>query len=169
LDGELHIAGCSYVPATPFGISDWDRVDAPGWKPPAKHLGPIFSDTGRKVTGTMSTLLARPTISETLTELASKSPPAQTVYVIHAPPARTKLDMLFGREHIGSGAVREFIEKFQLPLTLHGHIHESRQVSGSISDRIGRTWSLNPGDSKETLNAVLIEIDGGRVAWKGLK
>src|SRR5437868_5737893 len=30
LDGELHIAGCSYVPITPFYISDWDRVDVPG-------------------------------------------------------------------------------------------------------------------------------------------
>ena len=113
-----------------------------------------------------SPLLARPAISEALAGLARLSPPAQTVYIFHAPPAGTNLDMIFNGAHIGSGAVREFIEKWQPPLTLHGHIHESRLVSGSISDRIGRTWSLNPGDSKETLNAVLIEIDGGRVAWK---
>ena len=168
LDGELHIAGCSYVPITPFGISDFDRIDAHGWTPPPKHIGPIFSDTGRKVSGSMATLLARPTISETLAELAAKSPPVRTVYVLHAPPAKTNLDMLFNREHIGSGAVRKFIEQWQPPVTLHGHIHESRQVSGSISDRIGRTWSLNPGDSKEALNSVLIELDGGRVAWKEL-
>ena len=42
--------------------------------------------------------------------------------------------------HVGSTAVREFIEEAQPDICLCGHIHESRAV-----DRIGRTVVVNPG------------------------
>ncbi len=161
LTPELWIAGCSYVPVTPFGISDWDRLDSAASIPPAKRRGPLFSDTGSIELRAMDELLARPTITETLTELATLSPPAQTVYVIHTPPHNTALDMKFDHEHIGSDATRRFIERHQPPLTLHGHIHESSEVSGSIVDQIGRTVCLNPGDSREQLRAVVIRIAAG--------
>jgi len=77
----------------------------------------------------------------------------RTVFVFHAPPFGTKLDMLRNGEHKGSVAIRRFIEDTQPLVTLHGHIHESPQVSGQMKQKIGRTLCLNPG------NARIISID----------
>ena len=154
---------------TQFGISDWDRLDSPDSVPPAKRRGPLFSDTGRIVSGSMDEILKRATVTDTLTELAKLSPPAKTVYVIHTPPHGTNLDMMYDDIHIGSPAVRRFIERHQPPLTLHGHIHESPSVSGDISDQLGRTIMLNPGDSREKLRAVEIKIAADHVTWKALE
>ena len=169
LTENLWIAGLSYVPVTPFGISDWDRLDTAGCTPPRKGRGPLFSDSGKIVSGSMEKIVARPTVETELAALARLSDPAKTVYVIHTPPFNTKLDLMHDMQHIGSAAVRRFIETHRPPLTLHGHIHESASLSGSIADHLGPTLSLNPGDSRETLRAVSIEIAGSAVTWQAVK
>jgi Icc-related predicted phosphoesterase len=45
--------------------------------------------------------------------------------------------------HVGSIAVRRFIEERQPLLALHGHVHESSRLTGSWKDRIGRTVCLS--------------------------
>lgn len=165
---ELWIAGSSFVPVTPFGMSDFDRFDAPGWGPPGKLHPPLFSRGEEVVEGTLEEIERRETVQESLAALAKLSPPRRTVYVLHAPPWRTKLDQLFDRTHVGSAAVRKFIEKHRPPVTLHGHIHESPLVSGSISDTIGETLVLNPGDSQTRLRALLVSVGGARVEWRAL-
>jgi Icc-related predicted phosphoesterase len=61
--------------------------------------------------------------------------------------------------------MKTFIEKNQPLLTLHGHIHESPQLSGTFCDRIGETLSINPGQFIWTgrevhpLHAVTFEIE----------
>jgi Icc-related predicted phosphoesterase len=62
------------------------------------------------------------------------------ILVSHTPPLQTKTDRLTNGDHVGSRAVREFIEQQQPALCLTGHIHESKAV-----DRIGGTMILNPG------------------------
>jgi Icc-related predicted phosphoesterase len=42
--------------------------------------------------------------------------------------------------HAGSTAVRKVIEDCQPMVSLHGHIHESRNTT-----RLGRTIAINPG------------------------
>lgn len=59
--------------------------------------------------------------------------PKKTVYVMHTPPYETNLDLVGKNWHIGSMAVKMFIEERQPYLTLHGHIHETVAVSGSLS------------------------------------
>jgi Icc-related predicted phosphoesterase len=66
------------------------------------------------------------------------------VLVSHAPPFNTKTDLIGSGAHVGSTAVREFIEKIQPVLCITGHIHESR-----AEDTIGRTRILNPGMIKD--------------------
>ena len=66
------------------------------------------------------------------------------ILVSHAPPVQTGTDRLLNGQHVGSRAVRTFIEEKQPALCLTGHIHESRG-----EDRIGRTLVLNPGMVKE--------------------
>jgi Icc-related predicted phosphoesterase len=63
-----------------------------------------------------------------------------TVVVVHDPPFGTKCDDLGNGVHVGSKAVRAFIEKEQPPLVLCGHIHEARSI-----DTIGTTTVINTG------------------------
>ena len=66
--------------------------------------------------------------------------PAQ-VLVSHNPPKDTACDVIPGNVHVGSSAVREFLEEAQPDVCLCGHIHEARAV-----DRVGRTVVINPGN-----------------------
>ena len=65
----------------------------------------------------------------------------QVLLVSHNPPKNTKCDVIGGGVHVGSEAVRAFIEKYQPPLCLCGHIHEAR-----ATDAIGATQVINPGN-----------------------
>ncbi len=65
---------------------------------------------------------------------------ARRVMVCHAPPIESTTDRLFNGQHVGSPAVRAFIEQFQPDVCITGHIHESAGI-----DHIGRTTVLNPG------------------------
>ncbi len=98
-------------------------------------------------------------IEKDLENLSGKIDPRKTIYVFHAPPHGTKLDMLHNKDHVGSRAVRNFIEKEQPLLCLHGHIHESPEVSGAIRQKIGNTVCVNPGSGR----IVLIETKGIKI------
>jgi hypothetical protein len=62
------------------------------------------------------------------------------VFVPHAPPAKTALDRTWTGLHVGSTAVREFIERREPDLVICGHIHEARGT-----DRLGGTLIVNCG------------------------
>jgi uncharacterized protein len=62
------------------------------------------------------------------------------IFCPHAPPAGTACDRLASGEHVGSTAVRAFVEREQPDLVLCGHIHESRG-----EDELGRSRIVNPG------------------------
>jgi uncharacterized protein len=77
------------------------------------------------------------------------------IFCPHAPPARTACDRLASGEHVGSTAVRAFVEREQPDLVLCGHIHESRG-----EDELGRSRIVNPGPVTAG-HYVLVEVDGG--------
>lgn len=60
--------------------------------------------------------------------------------VSHCPPKDTAVDMAFGGRHVGSEAVREFIEEKEPVLVVCGHIHEAQGI-----DKIGKTLVVNVG------------------------
>ncbi|WP_084154173.1 metallophosphoesterase family protein [Maridesulfovibrio frigidus] len=64
----------------------------------------------------------------------------QLILAVHDSPYDTKLDMISNGMHVGSRAIRAFIEKVQPDLVLSGHIHESRG-----EDMIGKSRIFNPG------------------------
>jgi len=66
------------------------------------------------------------------------------ILVSHTPPFQTKIDKLLNNAHVGSTAVRTYIEQQQPLLCLAGHIHESWG-----QDYIGRTLVFNPGMIKD--------------------
>lgn len=77
------------------------------------------------------------------------------IFCPHAPPRGTACDQLRSGEHVGSTAVRAFIERAQPHLVLCGHIHEAR-----ATDTIGNTSIVNPGPVSAGHYA-LIEVNGG--------
>ena len=63
-----------------------------------------------------------------------------TILVSHPPPYNTTTDRVRSGRHVGSKAVRTFIEQHQPDICITGHIHESKGT-----DRIGNTRIYNPG------------------------
>jgi Icc-related predicted phosphoesterase len=141
---DMTIAGLSWVPITPFALKDWERwedgePEAParldGWVSNAHGITAHRFDPERRA----------PTIASALGDLAARTRAAETVFVLHSPPRDTCCDMIGSRVHVGSRAIRAFVEREQPPLVLAGHIHESPRVSASYRDTIGRTVTVNPG------------------------
>ena len=72
------------------------------------------------------------------------------IFVPHAPPRDTKLDRIVLGSHVGSTAVRSFIEQHQPDVVVCGHIHEARGV-----DSIGKTKIVNCGPVGKGYYAVI--------------
>ena len=62
------------------------------------------------------------------------------VFVPHAPPYNTSVDKIGRGRHVGSTAVRAFIEERQPDVVICGHIHEAMGV-----DTIGKSRIVNCG------------------------
>jgi len=110
-------------------------------------------------------------LAKLITELVESLPDGrQCIMNFHCPPYATGLDdapeldatlkpvIRGGRPSIvpvGSHAVRDAIKKYQPPVSLHGHIHESRGVQ-----RVGRTLCVNPGSdySSGVLRGAVVDI-----------
>lgn len=74
------------------------------------------------------------------------------VLLSHAPPARTRLDVVGGTRHVGSEAVRERAER-QTGVLVCGHIHES---SGAAT--LGRCLCYNTGSLGEPFGRVQVGV-----------
>ncbi len=142
--GGVRVAGLSWVPITPFGMKDWERWDDGLDETPGRLEGTI-SRGGELLPHTFDPAARRPTIAAALDELATLSPPGQTLLVSHSPARDTRCDLTAGRNHVGSRALRSYVERHQPPLVLSGHIHESPRISGTWRDLIGATTVVNPG------------------------
>jgi uncharacterized protein len=152
----LWLAGYACVPLTPFSIKDYERRDD-GPLPPFSFGMAYTSWSGEIVPVKASAIEARPSIAEGLAALAARGDPARTIYVCHTPPADTPLDQMPRGRHVGSKAVRAFIEQHAPPLTLHGHIHEAPQMTGSYAIQIGATWCVNPGHDPRRFQAIVVD------------
>jgi Icc-related predicted phosphoesterase len=79
--------------------------------------------------------------SSMLSRLAPSS--ERFVLVSHTPPHGTDADVGRGT-HLGSKAVRTYVEKYRPLAVLCGHIHEARSAS-----LLGRTWVVNAGPARD--------------------
>ena len=140
----VRVAGMSWVPITPFSIKDWERWEDGGEESPPRLEG-LVSRGGRLVRHAFDPAERRPTIAEALDALAAASPPADTLLVSHSPPRDTRCDLIGAHTHVGSRALRRYVERHRPPLVLSGHIHESFRLSGAWRDAIGPTPVVNPG------------------------
>ncbi|MBZ0267577.1 metallophosphoesterase [bacterium] len=139
------VYGYAFVPPTPFLLKDWERYDVSRYVDP----GCVSTEEGYRSVPVSETETRYATIEEDLNRLVGDNELADDVLLFHTPPYKTALDRaaLDGRSidhvpldvHVGSIAVRRFIERRQPLVTLHGHVHESARLTGAWQDRIGRT------------------------------
>ena len=146
--GRLKVYGYPYVPPTPFRLKDWEKYDVvrevrPGCISPGDGFRTTKPDYDP----------ATDTIASDLHQLAAHQDLSNTVMLFHSPPYKTHLDRanLVGMQvgdiqpdhHIGSLAIKEFIEYRQPLLTLHGHVHESTRRTGYWLQKINGTVACN--------------------------
>ncbi|HXG38785.1 MAG TPA: metallophosphoesterase [Bacteroidota bacterium] len=72
------------------------------------------------------------------------------VFVPHAPPHNTRLDIIRSGRHVGSTAVRRFIEEFRPHAVVCGHIHEARGV-----DVVGTSKVVNCGPAGHGMYSIV--------------
>jgi Icc-related predicted phosphoesterase len=158
--GDLFVRGYSFVPPSPFMLKDWEKRDERDKVPflsvpPEEGITTVERDREEMV---------RSSIDEDLGPLKADPDMGRTLFLFHAPPYGTCLDLVGYAHpgfdpHVGSGSVRRFIETAQPLVTMHGHIHESVSLTGQFKERLGRTTVL--GASYEGEGLCLVRFDPG--------
>jgi Icc-related predicted phosphoesterase len=147
--GKYIIYGYAYVPPTPFKLKDWERYDVSRYVDP----GCISPEEGIFTVPVQDNDLKFSTIKKDLELLTNNDELSGSIFLFHSPPYRTNLDVapLAGKKidnvpldvNVGSVAIRQFIEKKQPLISMHGHIHESSTLTGSWKDKIGKTVCIS--------------------------
>ncbi len=163
--GGYDVYGYACVPPTPFMLKDWERYDVSQYVDP----GCISPEEGQRTVPVAPEEIRYATIADELARLVGTNDLTRAVLLCHAPPYDTHLDRaaLDGRMvdhapmdvHVGSVALRRFIEARGPRVTLHGHIHESARMTGDWSQQIGRTWCLSA--AHDTRDLALVRFDPG--------
>lgn len=168
------VYGYACVPPTPFGLKDWERYDVsrsvdPGCVSPEEGWRSVAADPAAVRFGT---------IARDLEALCGAADLTRSILFFHTPPYRTRLDRaaLDGRQvdgvpldvHVGSIAVRRFIEKRTPRITLHGHVHESARLTGSWRDAIGPTQLFSAAHDGPELALVRFDPDSPAAATREL-
>ncbi|MBU1707804.1 metallophosphoesterase, partial [bacterium] len=163
--GAYQFYGYAYVPPTPFLLKDWERYDVSRYVDP----GCVSPEEGWRTVEVSEQEKKYSTIKEDIELLAGDANMEHAVFLFHTPPHKTHLDRagLDGKKvehvpmdvHVGSIAVRRFIESRQPLLTLHGHIHESARLTGFWKDTIGRTQMFSAAHDGPELALVRFSLE----------
>ena len=163
--GSYAFGGYAFVPPTPFRLKDWERYDVsrfvdPGCVPPEE--GSFSVPVDRRS-------ISRQTIQNDLEQLTQGMDFSRAVFLFHSPPYDTVLDRaaLEGRmvdhapmdPHVGSVAIRHFLERSQPLVSMHGHVHESVEGTGSWRERIGKTHIFGGAHSGPELALVRFTLE----------
>jgi len=162
--GRYMVFGYNFVPPTPFLFKDWERYDISRYVDP----GCISPEDGWYTFEQPANAIKYSTIKRDIENLTVNSDLSQSIILFHTPPYQTNLDLadLDGQVidhvpvdvHVGSIAVKRFIETRQPLLTLHGHIHESARLTGSWREQIGQTFSFSAAHDGPELSLVRFDL-----------
>jgi Icc-related predicted phosphoesterase len=172
--GEFDVYGYAFVPPTPFLRKDWDRYDVSRYIDP----GAVPPEEGIRSVPVPEHEIKYATIKDDLDRLTAGADLSRAVFLFHAPPYQTSLDWSLqdGRlidhvpldRHLGSIAIRRFIESRQPLLTLHGHVHEAARLSGAWRDRLGRTHCFGAAHDGPGLALVRFDLANLEAATREL-
>jgi len=169
------VVGYSFVPITPFGLKDFEKHDLGRVSAEVRdeyarllnnavHEGVKSTQQGWVGHTFSPTDALRDSIQRDLEDSLFVDNAGQTVYVFHTPPHGTVLDVIQNprgeRTHIGSFAVRDFIQQHQPLVTLHGHIHETVDLSGGqFMERTGSSVSMSAGNDNYASKLSVLVFD----------
>ncbi len=169
---EIEVAGYQYVPPTPFYLKDSEKYDVSRFVP----RGTVSPEEGIRTIDVPSNIIKYGSIKNDLEELTNEITDFRnTILLFHTPPYDTSLDKMPGKNihgkdeiiSVGSIAVKRYIEKHQPLATLHGHIHESSEISGKWYDKIGETYCFNGSHKGKELSVIEFDTcDAGNAARK---
>ena len=169
------IVGYSYVPPSPFLNKDWEKYDVSQFT----DVGCVSPEEGYRSIPVSSEELRFYTIKHDLDALFKKPDMSKTICLFHTPPYQTKLDRaaLDGKMidyvpldvHVGSIAVKRFIEKQQPYITMHGHIHESTRITGSWKEKIGSTFCFQGAAESDESAIIIINLESPENAVRKTK
>lgn len=172
--GPYVVFGYACVPPTPFRLKDWERYDVSRHVPP----GCVSPEEGWRSVPVPRNEIRYATIQRDLESLTADASLDRALLLFHSPPDDTTLDRAAndGKSvdwvpldlHVGSVAIRRFIERRQPLLTLHGHIHESARLTGSWRDRIGRTHLFGAAHDGKELALVRFDLKNPDAARRDL-
>ncbi|PIR88081.1 MAG: hypothetical protein COU10_01115 [Candidatus Harrisonbacteria bacterium CG10_big_fil_rev_8_21_14_0_10_45_28] len=169
---EFYLAGYPKIALTPFLQKDWEQWDETvGVSHKTCKLEGYDSYEGtHHPISFKNNNDGRATITSELVKLAHESDPKKTLYLIHEPPFNTPLDQIAinnpyeknGVVHVGSKAIRTFIETQKPFLTMHGHIHETFHESGSFRWDCGKSISVTPSHNykDKMLSYIMFDLPG---------
>jgi len=162
--GQFTVYGYAYSPPSPLLLKDWERYDVSRGVDP----GCASPEEGQYSVPVEESVKKWATIAQDLNDLAGDADLSQSVFLFHTPPYQTNLDRaaLDGRMidhvpldvHVGSIAMRRFIEERRPLLTLHGHIHESARLTGSWRDLIGTTHAYSAAHDGPELSLIRFDL-----------
>jgi Icc-related predicted phosphoesterase len=154
------VYGYTNIPPSPFLLKDWERYDVTDYVRP----GCVPPEEGAFTVQVEKQVLITSSIEKELKALTGEDDLGKAIFLFHSPPHGCKLDRaaLDGRRidgvqvdmHVGSTAIRRFIETRRPMLTLHGHIHESTRITGSWKERFNDTVSFNGSHDGPELSLV---------------
>ncbi len=162
---HYQIWGYAYIPPSPFQLKDWERYDMGSYVDP----GCIPPEDGFHSVETRNYDKRYRTIHKDLYQTKDKLDFHRAILLFHAPPHNTPLDHADLQntyvdhapldKHVGSVAIRRFIERFQPKLTLHGHIHEATRLSGQWSMKLGKTVAFNAAHDGKELSIIQFNLE----------
>ncbi|MHA1145196.1 MAG: metallophosphoesterase family protein [Candidatus Helarchaeota archaeon] len=143
--GDFDLIGFGHVPPTPFPIKNHERRDLDEFFPVKQVLRPVLykKDGFFQEIDFISYLKENESLINLLKKIPEPRSQEKAIYIMHSPPHDTDLDFTSRKEHVGSKAIRYFIEEKQPALFLCGHIHEAAGIM-----KMGRTSCANSGNNR---------------------
>ena len=154
---DIDFIGMNWVVDYPFRLKDRCRMDHDDYKFQMQYGTALLSvEAGwTEISDWIEYVKKLPTIKYELEQLP-KPGNEQAVYIMHMPPSKLGLDVCQDGRGVGSDSVYDFIVNRQPLFSLHGHIHESPDVSGKWKNNAGRAIVIQPGQTG-TLSFVVID------------
>ena len=157
-----------------FMLKDWERYDVSQYVDP----GCVAPEDGSFSVETDKKRIKYETIQKDLVKLCDEDDLATSIFLFHSPPYQTKLDRaaLDGKMvehvpldvHIGSIAIKRFIEERKPFITLHGHVHESTALTGCWTDQIENTICMNAAHDGPELSLIRFDLNSPEKAEREL-
>jgi Icc-related predicted phosphoesterase len=157
--GGYEFIGMNWVVDYPFRLKDRCRMDTEKYIF-QKQLGSGILSTPngwKEIDNWFEYAKSLPTIEDEMNLLIKPNDMRKAIYVIHMPPAKLGLDVCVSRVKVGSQAIYNFLMKNQPLISLHGHIHESPEISGSWYAKLNNTLCIQPGQLMP-LTYVIIDL-----------